>query len=118
VTLGPQATRVRKYIREVQQRVGWAKAGWNLGILALGGRIKDAWVYRHSVTRGQFTDGRNSPDPFIRVANDTSWGKDRATSEKIVRAAIGMRARDMVKYLETQMKIAAAKASQSLGRAA
>jgi hypothetical protein len=110
VTLGPQATRVRQYIREVQQRVGWAKGGWNRGIMALGGRIKDAWFGRHGIARGQITDGRQAADPFIRVANDTTWGKDRAQSERIVRAAIGMRARDMVKYLETQMRLAAVKA--------
>lgn len=110
VTLGSEATAVARYIREVQRRVGWAKGGWNMGILSLGGRVKDSWVSRHSVLRGIIKDGRSLPDPFIYVANNTGWGKDRNQSVKIVKSAISHRARDMQKYFEVQMKIAAEKA--------
>lgn len=118
VTLGPQATRVRRYIRTKQALVGWAKAGWNIAIMALGGRVKDAWVSKHSVARGRIIDARAAPDPYIRVINDTSWGKGGQTAEKVVRDAIGYRARDMMRYFETQMKLARDKAMAGLRRAA
>jgi uncharacterized protein (UPF0335 family) len=114
VTLGPQAAAVRKYIRTVQSRVGWAKAGWNIALLGLGGRPRDAWVARHSVNRGRFVDGRSSSDPFVQAINDTGWGRDRNQSERIVRDAVRMRARDMQTFFNQQMRLAAAKAQASL----
>lgn len=118
VTLGPQATKVRRYVRAKQALVGWARAGWNIGILGLGGRIKDAWVARHSVNRGRLIDGRASADPYIRVINDTSWGKGGQTAEKVVRDAVGYRARDMANYVDRMMKLARDKAYAGLRRAA
>jgi hypothetical protein len=37
VTLGQEAKKARAYIKQVQNRVGWARAGWNMGIVGLGG---------------------------------------------------------------------------------
>lgn len=118
VTLGPQAARVRQYIRLKQSLVGWARAGWSIGILGLGGRVKDAWVSRHSINRGRLIDGRASADPYIRIINDTSWGKGGQTAEKVVRDAIGYRARDMLRYAENMMRIARDKAYAGLRPAA
>lgn len=114
VTLGPEGREARKYMKEVQKRVGWARAGWNMGIFALGGQYGGAniapWIKRHGVAKGQFVDGRSLADPFIQVINDTSWAKNSGEGERILKNAIAARARDMESYFFRMMKLAADRA--------
>jgi hypothetical protein len=110
VTLGPEAREARSYLKDVQKRVGWARAGWNMGITALGGHVITPWVSKHGVARGRFEDGRMTPDPYIRVINDTSWAKQSNEGTRILRNAIVARARDMESYYFRMMKLAADKA--------
>lgn len=115
VTLGPQAKLVREYIKTVKARVGWAKAGWNMGIVAFGGMLGTEWIGRHSIARGRVVDERSSADPWVQVINDTGWAKSSgAEGERIARNAINARIRDMYSYAERMMKLAA----DRMGRAA
>lgn len=111
VTLGAEAKAARSYIRTIKDRVGWARAGWNMGIIAFGGFVEANWIRKHSVARGQAIDGRNSPDPYVRVINDTGWAKYRGSEGmRILRNAVNARARDMEAYALKMMQIAKAKA--------
>lgn len=107
VTLGAEAKAARSYIRTIKDRVGWARAGWNMGIMAFGGFVEASWISKHSVTRGRIVDGRNTPDPFVQVINDTGWAKYRNNEGmRILRNAINARARDMEAYALKMMQIA------------
>ncbi len=114
VTLGPQATLARNYMKKIKDRVGWAKAGWNMGIIAFGGQVAANWIARHSVLRGKITDGRSDPDPYVGVTNDTGWAQhNRGEGERIMRNAVNARIRDMYSYFERMMKLAADKAQKA-----
>jgi hypothetical protein len=110
VTLGPEARQVRKFIGEKKRLVGWARAGWNAGIIGFGGSVKTPWVSKHGIGGGWFQDGTASPDPFVRVGNSTSWAGFRGEGDRILRNAITARARDMQAYFTQTMRVAAAKA--------
>lgn len=113
VTLGSEAKAARDYIKRVKERVGWARAGWNQGILAFGGHVAAGWVARHSVTRGRVIDGRADADPFVRVDNDTGWAKyNGSEGERIIHNAILARSRDMEAYYYKMMEVAAEKAAK------
>jgi hypothetical protein len=109
VTLGPEARKAREYLKGVKKLVGWARAGWNMGIVALGGHVKQPWVGRHGVARGFLEDGRSTSDPYIRVVNDTGWAKNSSEGVRILRNAIAARARDMESYANRMMNLAAKK---------
>jgi hypothetical protein len=118
VTLGAEAKQAREYLKRIQQRVGWAKAGWNMGILAFGGTVKNAWVSRHGVARGRVVDGRLDRNPFVQVVNDTGWAKTSNEGDRILRNAVAARARDMDAYVTRMMKLAADRASSTVAIAA
>lgn len=112
VTLGDEAKKSRAYLKEILTRVGWAKAGWNAGILGLGGAVKASWISRHGIIRGRLFDGRSDADPYIRVVNDTGWAKKSNEGERILKNAIAARARDMEAYVMRMMRVAADNASR------
>lgn len=45
------ATEARKYLREVQARVGWAKSAWVPALMAAGGSAA-GWIRRHAAQSG------------------------------------------------------------------
>jgi hypothetical protein len=110
VTLGPEGREARGYLKDKQKMVGWARAGWNAGIIGFGGAVKTAWVSRHGLGQGSFVNGTTSADPFVQVINSTSWAKRSKEGERIIRNAVAARARDMESYYFRMMKLAAAKA--------
>lgn len=110
VTLGPEGKQARDYIGEVKRRVGWARAGWNAGVIGFGGSVKTPWVSKHGSAGGWFQDGTASTDPFVAVGNTTSWASFRNEGDRILRNAVSARARDMQTYFTRMMRIAAAKA--------
>lgn len=119
VTLGAEGRQARGFIKQVQGFVGWAKAGWNQGILGLGGIVKGAWISRHGMGHGGLTDGRSAADPWLRVLNASGWARYGGEGEanRIMRNAISARARDMQAYFEKAMQ-RAADGAQQFGRKA
>lgn len=115
VTLGPEAKQARSYLKETQKHVGWARAGWNAGILGLGGTIRASWMARHGTTGGSLINGTNAPDPFIRVTNSTGWARYGSMGEanRFLQNAIHARSRDMEVYANRMMKLAADKAQKA-----
>jgi len=120
VTLGPEARQVRSYIGQVKKRVGWARAGWNMGIIAFGGTVSSNWISRHGLSRGSIVDGRMNAAPYVRVLNDTGWAKYNAGGEgqRILRNAVTSRAADMQTYFNRMMLLAKAKAESATPLAA
>lgn len=105
VTLGAEGRKARAYMKLVMKRVGWAKAGWNTGLIALGGKVKQGWIARHGSGNGGFEDGRGAREPYIRVSNRTDWGG--MDGERILRKAIEYRINQMIRYSERMSKLAA-----------
>lgn len=112
VTLGAEARQVRAYIKTVKKRVGWARAGWNMGIIAFGGTVSSGWISKHGMIRGAVVDGRTNASPYIRVLNDTGWAKYNAGGEgqRILSNAVRSRAADMQTYFRRMMLLAKNKA--------
>lgn len=107
VTLWKQRGALRQTIRAIQERVGWARAGWLRGYYALGGARVSEWVARHGVVRGIFVDGRSDQArPFVEVRNDTNWGR-HGESDRIVRNALQARSRAMQSYFNKMMELSA-----------
>lgn len=111
VTLGPEGRQVRRYIADKKKMVGWARAGWNQGIIGFGGTVKTPWVSRHGLGQGFFVNGTTSPDPYVQVGNTTSWAKQSNEGARILRNAIAARSRDMESYFNRMMRLAAQKAA-------
>lgn len=111
VTLGPEGRQSRRYMADKKKMVGWARAGWNQGIIGFGGTVKTPWVSKHGLGQGSFVNGTSSPDPFVQVTNSTSWAKySGGEGNRILRNAIVARSRDMEAYFYRMMRLAAAKA--------
>lgn len=111
VTLGPEGRRTRQYLAIIKKRVGWARAGWNPGITGFGGTVTQPWISRHGRGRGWYQNGTASPEPFVRVGNDTGWAKyNQGEGDRILKNAIVARARDMQHYFFQKMRVAAATA--------
>ncbi len=114
VTLGPEARRARAYIDIIKKRVGWARGGWNAGIIGFGGSVKAPWVSNKGMGGGWFQDGTSSPDPFVRVGNSTAWAKSGSgEGSRILANAISARARDMQAFFEHRMRAAANAATKA-----
>jgi len=120
VTLGPQGEAARRYADRVVKRVGWARSGWNAGILAFGGKVKGSWVARHGSQGGAAYDGTASPEsPFIKVSNKTSWAKyNGGEANRILRNAFQSRIKAIASYADRLMRLAAAKAENGALRKA
>lgn len=113
VTLGPEGKKAREYTKSGPlQRMGWARAGWNSGIIKFGGSVTAGWIARHGLGSGFAQLIQDEKNPAAWVGNTTSWARYGSEGEgkRIVRNAIESRARDMQKYFETMMRVAAAKA--------
>jgi hypothetical protein len=110
VTLGGEAQKVRKLIAQKKGMVGWARAGWNQGIISFGGKVEDKWVSKHGLGHGSAINGTSSPDPWIQVGNETGWARHSNEGGRIIRNAIVARSRDMEAYFNRMMRLAAQKA--------
>src|SRR6185503_5150160 len=112
VTLGPQARLARSYMKTVKSHVGWAKGGWNMGVVAFGGIVKTGWVARHGTARGSVIKDFDNPNPSVTVINNTGWARNNnAEGERIMRNAINTRLRDMYSYAERMCRLAAERAT-------
>ena len=108
VTLQPSYGLLKKLVKDAQERVGWARAGWLRGYLGLGGKRAPSWVTRHAPGNGTLVDARTTPiNPFVAVTNLTGWAKRNDEAKRIVSNSIAARARAMRSYFEATMKQAA-----------
>lgn len=97
------------YLKVLYLAVGKAKAGWLPAASRLYVANLPSYMLRHAPGKGFFHDGRQDARPYIEARNVTKWSNRDDEGDRIVRGAIGARARDMEKYLEVQMRIALTK---------
>jgi len=114
VTIGSSASLARSYMKDTRQHVGWARAGWNTGILNNSGEIGANWIRKHGMGRGFCHKTLNGDNPFVWVGNTTKWAQYGSQGEgnRILRNAIAFRARDMEKHVNTMARIAAESATK------
>lgn len=102
--------KLRRYISQVQRRVGIAKAGWAHSMIAVGGKLP-AWINRHGTGYGEVNDeSRNRINPGIELINKVSHMKDLNTQKRIVASAIQGRSRDIARSAEHQLRKATRRA--------
>lgn len=91
----------RDYVKKVQGRVGFARAGWAPAVTGLGGKVA-AYIARHRAA-GYLEDKSGDPvRAYIRMVNQTPWAGYRDEADRVVNNALKSRA-DILnrKMLET-----------------
>ncbi len=107
VVLGSDAGLLRRYIAEVQKRVGYAKSGWLAALRLVGGRSAQAFVERHGTAGGAVQDDRKNPDrPSITAINRTPWAARRDEAHRIVNDALDSRAVSIRAKITTKWRLA------------
>lgn len=108
VVLGSDVPILKRYVRQVQDRVGFAKAGWLAALRLVGGKIAPAWVERHGATgAGAVVDDRNNPDnPSITAINRTPWAVRKDEGRRIISDATSARAQAIDSKIATKLRLA------------
>lgn len=109
VVLGSDAKLLKQYVKNIQDRVGWAKAGW-LRALALVGAIDraPAYVSRHDMSGGDVIDDRaNEDDPSITAINHTPWANRQDEGGRIIVSANESRRSAIISKIRTKLRLAA-----------
>lgn len=107
-----------RYIKNMRNHVGKAKAGWLRAALDLGIKAIPKWIRKHA-TPGLFRDGTThatDPKPFITIGNMVQYGTE--FPKRLFLAAMQNRIRGMKKQLEKMAehkarKVAAAQAGKA-----
>jgi hypothetical protein len=84
VVLGTDAELLKKYVVEVQKRVGYAKSGWLKALLLVGGEAP-GYVMAKGTSGGDVIDDHANDDfPSFTAINRTPWrcGKTRANASR------------------------------------
>lgn len=107
VVLGTDASLLRKYIADVQSRVGYAKSGWLAALRLVGARTAAGFVERHGTAGGSAIDDRKNPDnPSMTGINRTPWAARRDEGRRIVHAAIGSRIISIASKIKVKLRLA------------
>jgi hypothetical protein len=101
--------KLKRYIRDVQKRLGMTKAGWMAGIKLIQGKIP-AWVSRHGSGYGSAKDASGDQrNPHIAVVNSTRGIGDIDREDRILTTALQGRSRDMIRSLKKKQEFASRK---------
>lgn len=110
VMLGSDAQRLEHYIKAVQDRVGWAKAGW----AAAFNLVKDpegwqlpSYVEKHGTAGGIVIDERDAENPAITGVNRTPWAERKDEGERIKADALYSRVVSITSKIRAFMRRAA-----------
>lgn len=107
VVLGADARSLKRYIKDVQGRVGWAKAGWLAALRLVGGKPAPAFVEKHGAGGGAVIDDRQNPDdPSITAINRTPWAARRDEAIRIIGDAKSSRAISIEGKIKTKLRLA------------
>ncbi len=106
VVLGSDAQLLKRYLKTIQDRVGWAKAGW-LQALHLLGETAASYIERHSPGSGRVIDDRDNPDnPSITAVNRTPWAVRKDEAQRIIGDAYDSRVVAIFSKVKTKLRLA------------
>lgn len=105
VVLGADASLLKKYIKAVQDRVGYAKSGWLAALHLVGGTAAN-YIERQGQGGGAAVDNRADENPSITAINHTPWAERRDEGERIVRSAFASRANAIFTKARTKLRLA------------
>lgn len=92
VVLGSDAGLLKKYVGEVQKRVGYAKSGWLKALLLVGGEAP-GYVMAKGMGGGDVIDDHANDDyPSITAINRTPWAVRKDEGDRIKADAYASRA--------------------------
>lgn len=120
VMLGSDAAMLKKYVREVQDHVGYARSGW----VAAYNLVKDPegyalpnWVAKHGENAGGVIDERGATDPSFTARNWSPWAGQPGEKDRIITDAYGSRAFALVSKIQTKLRLAAQDANLEVNAA-
>ena len=91
---------LKKYAKQVKDRVGFAKDGWSTAAYKLGLKMQ-RWIARHDAPGGyQAKLGKNVREKFIQFSNAVSYIKDTGLEARILKQIYANRQ----KRMESQVK--------------
>lgn len=105
VVLGSDASLLKRYIKSVKDRVGYAKSGWLAALNLVGGRSAPSWVSRHGQAGGAVIDTRGE-DMSITAINRTPWAVRKDEAQRIISDAKSSRAVSIERKIITKLRLA------------
>lgn len=91
----------KKYVKEIQARVGRLKAAWVPALRAVGGTAP-AWVAKHSAPSGGYNNNLDASNPSFTAI---SFGKGVANYARIYRDTLRARAHAMQRDLARKIRL-------------
>jgi hypothetical protein len=106
VVLGSDVALLKKYVTEMQSRVGYAKSGWWPALRATGGKAP-SYVTKFSSPPGVVVDERSDKDnPSITAINRSPWAVRQDEGERILADAKASRINAIISKIRTKERLA------------
>ena len=105
--IGSDVGLLKKYIKDVQSHVGFAKSGWLAAYQVVGGSRAPAYVTKFGTGGGAaIDDSKNEEYPSITAINRTPWAERRDEGQRIVQSAYNSRAQAIFSKARTKLRLA------------
>jgi hypothetical protein len=106
VVLGSDVGLLKKYVKEVQERVGYAKSGWLKALLLVGGNAP-GYVMKKGTSGGDVIDDHaDEENPSITAINRTPWAVRKDEGDRILAAAKASRIQAIISKIRTKERLA------------
>lgn len=110
VVIGPEVGKLKGYVAQEQQAVGFAKSGWLKALLLAGGEAP-GYVLKQGTGGGDVIDDHaNENDPSITAINRTPWARRKDEGERILGEAAYSRVKSIISKIQTAIRLADKKA--------
>jgi hypothetical protein len=107
VVLGSDVGLLKKYVAEVQNRVGWAKSGWLKALLLVGGTAPN-YVMKKGTSGGDVIDDHaDEENPSITAINRTPWAVRKDEGDRILSSAKASRIQAIISKIRVKERLAA-----------
>ncbi len=107
VVLGSDVGLLKKYVKEVQERVGYAKSGWLKALLLVGGTAP-AYVMKKGTGGGDVIDDHaDEVNPSITAINRTPWAVRKDEGDRILSSAKASRIQAIISKIRVKERLAA-----------
>lgn len=106
VVLGSDVGKLKAYVKQVQERVGYAKSGWLKALLLVGGEAP-GYVSKQGTGGGDVIDDHaNVNEPSITAINRTPWAVRKDEGERILGDAQASRIESIISKVKTAIRLA------------